>query len=516
MLMTEPTLLPSGLPRIDSLELRGIVKRFPGVLANDRVNFDVKAGEIHALLGENGAGKSTLMKILYGLYQPDEGEILLNGAPIAIHSPGDSIAHGIGMIHQHFMLVDNLTVAENVALGLPSKRAPRLDLADVEARIRLLTERYHLQVHPRAVVNRLAVGEQQRVEIVKALYRGGALLVLDEPTAVLTPQEVEELFVVMRQMASEGHALVFISHKLREVLEITDRVTVLRNGRVVGSVATKETTRSELAQMMVGRAVGIDRPPAAHPTGTPLLRMEHVSAHDDHKHLVLDDVSLEIHRGEMLGVAGVSGNGQRPLAQVIAGLLPHSEGAIYLDQWEITKLSPAERIKLGVGYIPEERMHDGVVKEFSVAENAILRDVDSKEITRNGFLRFGEIRARASTMVEDFQIKTPSINTRIGSLSGGNIQKLILARELELRPRLLVAAQPTRGVDIGATEYIHKQLLTQRANGAAIILISEDLDEILLLCDRIAVMYEGRIMAILPRAEATAEKLGLLMAGVHA
>lgn len=512
--MTERTLLPSGLPKIESLALRGIVKRFPGVLANDRVDFDVKAGEIHALLGENGAGKSTLMKILYGLYQPDEGDILLNGDPIAIHSPNDSIAHGIGMIHQHFMLVDNLTVAENVALGLPSRRAPRLDLNEVEERIRQLTERYHLQVNPRAVVGQLAVGQQQRVEIIKALYRGGALLVLDEPTAVLTPQEAQELFVVMHQMASEGHALIFISHKLREVLEITDRVTVLRNGRVVGTVPTRDTTRSELAQMMVGRAVGIERPPSGHPTGTPLLRLDHLSAVDDSKHPLLTDVSLEIERGEILGVAGVSGNGQRPLAQVIAGLLTPSEGSIHLDNWEITRLSPAERIKLGVGYIPEERMHDGVVKEFSVAENSILRDVDSKEITRNGFLRFGNLRERAVSMVDAFQIKTPSIDTRLGSLSGGNIQKLILARELELRPRLLVAAQPTRGVDIGASEYIHEQLLTQRATGSAILLISEDLDEILFLCDRIAVMYEGRIMAVLSRAEASAEKLGLLMAGV--
>jgi simple sugar transport system ATP-binding protein len=514
--MTERTYLPSGLPKIESLELRGIVKRFPGVLANDRVDFDVKAGEIHALLGENGAGKSTLMKILYGLYQPEEGEILLNGSPIAIHSPNDSIAHGIGMIHQHFMLVDNLTVAENVALGLPSRRAPRLDLKEVEARIRLLAERYHLQVNPRAVVSRLAVGQQQRVEIVKALYRGGALLVLDEPTAVLTPQEADELFVVMRQMASEGHALIFITHKLREVLEITDRVTVLRNGRVVGSVATKATSRSELAQMMVGRAVGIDRPAAAESLGAPLLRLEHVSAADDRKQLVLNDVSLEILRGEILGVAGVSGNGQRPLAQVIAGLLPNSQGSIYLDNWEISKLSSAERIRLGIGYIPEERMLDGVVKEFSVAENSILRDVDSKEVTRSGFLRFSDIRERTEAMVNAFQIKTPSIDTRIGSLSGGNIQKLILARELELRPRMLVAAQPTRGVDIGATEYIHKQLLAQRAAGSAVLLISEDLDEVLLLCDRIAVMYEGRIMAVLPRAQATAERLGLLMAGVMA
>jgi simple sugar transport system ATP-binding protein len=504
----------SGLPRIDSLEMRGIVKRFPGVLADDDVSFDVKAGEIHALLGENGAGKSTLMKILYGLYQPDAGAILRNGQPIEIRSPGDAIRNGIGMIHQHFMLVDNLTVVENVALGLSSDRSPLLDLAQVEERIRLLTERYQLRVDTTAVVGRLAVGQQQRVEIIKALYRGAALLILDEPTAVLTPQEVADLFVIMRQMAREGHALVFISHKLHEVMEITDRVTVLRNGRVVGACATKDTTRRELANLMVGRPISFERPPAPAAEGSVRLQVDHVSAVDDRKIPVLRDVTLEVSSGEILAVAGVSGNGQRPLAEVIAGLRPIATGALRLDGQDIGQLSAAERIAAGVGYIPEERMHDGVVRDFSVADNLILRDLTAPTVARGIFLRFGNIGERARRLVNQFQVKTPSIETPVRNLSGGNIQKLILARELSLRPRLLIAAQPTRGVDVGASEYIHEQLLEQRAAGTAILLISEDLDETLLLADRIAVMYEGRIMDVLDRAAATPEKLGLLMAGV--
>lgn len=510
------TLLPSGQRRIDHLEVRGIVKRFPGVLANDHVDFDVRSGEIHALLGENGAGKSTLMKILYGLYQPDAGEILLDGQPIRINSPGDSMAHGIGMIHQHFMLVDNLSVVENVALGLRVGKGPLLDLGEVEARVRTLSDRYQLKVDPHATVGRLAVGQQQRVEIIKALYRGGALLVLDEPTAVLTPQEVEGFFDIMRQMAQEGHALVFISHKLHEVVAITDRVTVLRNGRVVATLPTRETNRRELAQLMVGRPITFERVLDGTRAGPIRVALEGVSAQDDRKHTVLHDVSLVVHAGEILGVAGVSGNGQRPLAEVIAGLLPVTSGRVLLDNRDITRLSAAERIAAGVGYIPEERMHDGVVKDFTVAENVILRDLTSVEVARNGFLRFGAVATRAQGLVKQFQVRTPSIQTPVKNLSGGNIQKLILARELSLKPRLLVAAQPTRGVDVGASEYIHAQLEAQRAAGTAILLISEDLDEIFLLADRIAVMYEGRIMEILPRAEATPERVGLLMAGVAA
>jgi ABC-type uncharacterized transport system ATPase subunit len=511
--MSEDNLLPSGLPRIESMEMRGIVKRFPGVLANDHVDFDVKAGEIHALLGENGAGKSTLMKILYGLYQPDEGQILLNGQPIRIQSPADSIRHGVGMIHQHFMLVNNLTVAENVALGLKSTREPRLDLDHVTARINELAKNYGLNIEPRALISQLAVGQQQRVEIIKALYRGAALLVLDEPTAVLTPQEVDELFVIFRQMAQDGHALIFISHKLHEILELTDRVTVLRDGSVVGTRITSEVTKEDLARMMVGREVLMDRIRPQVTTGDIRLKLDNVNLINERGTRVLRNVSLEVHSGEIVGVAGVSGNGQRSLAEVIAGLQPVTSGEIYLHGKSVTHLSPAEIIGVGLSYIPEERMHDGAIKDFSVAENLILQDHIRKPYSRGIFLDFSHIAEHAQEMIRSFNIKTPSQETLAKNLSGGNIQKMILARELARKPRVLIAAQPTRGVDIGATEYIHNQLLQQRAEGLATLLISEDLDEIRALADRIVVMFGGEIMGIVDSGQTTVEELGLMMAG---
>ncbi|RME69327.1 MAG: ABC transporter ATP-binding protein [Chloroflexi bacterium] len=506
-------LLPSGLPRIESMEMRGIVKRFPGVLANDHVDFEVKAGEIHALLGENGAGKSTLMKILYGLYQPDEGEILLNGQPVRISSPTEAINHGIGMIHQHFMLVENLTVAENVALGLKSSREPVLDLDRVSARIRELADKYGLDVDPNAVISDLAVGQQQRVEIIKALYRGAALLVLDEPTAVLTPQEVDDIFVILRQMARDGHALIFISHKLDEIFALTDRVTVLRDGRVIGTRLTAEVTKAELARMMVGREVLLERvrPPAK--LGEPRLRLENVSAVNAQGKPVLKNINLEVRSGEIVGVAGVSGNGQGPLARVIAGLLPVSQGKIWLENREVTHLPTAERVAAGLSYIPEERMVTGVIKDFSVAENLILQDHVRPPYSRGIFLDFNHIARHADEMIRQFNVKTPNRDTLVKNLSGGNIQKLVLARELARQPRVLIAAQPTRGVDIGATEYIHNQLLKQRAEGLATLLISEDLDEVRALSDRIVVLFKGEIMGIVSREEATVEDLGLMMAG---
>ncbi|MCB9419056.1 MAG: ABC transporter ATP-binding protein [Ardenticatenaceae bacterium] len=511
--MSENNLLPSGLPRIESLEMRGIVKKFPGVLANDHVDFDVKAGEIHALLGENGAGKSTLMKILYGLYYPDEGEIYLNGKPITINSPTDSINHGIGMIHQHFMLVDNISVAENVALGLKSSREPRLDLDVVSARIRELAEKYGLQVNPDTIISKMAVGERQRVEIVKALYRGAALLVLDEPTAVLTPQEVDDLFVIFRQMAADGHALIFISHKLDEITALTDRVTVLRDGRVTGSVKTSEVNKNQMANMMVGREVSLTRELIDVPVGKTRLKLENVRAVNDDGKAILKNVSLEIHSGEIVGIAGVSGNGQRPLAQVIAGLQAVQDGRILIEDQDVTHYSPAQMFDVGLSYIPEERMHDGIVKDFSVAENFILQDHTKPPFSRWIFLAFKYIADHAQNLIKAFNVKTPSRETPAKNLSGGNIQKLILARELARQPRVLIAAQPTRGVDIGATEYIHAQLLKQRAEGLATLLISEDLDEVQALSDRIIVLFGGEIMGELSHDEATPEKLGLMMAG---
>ncbi len=507
-------MLPTGHRRINHLEMRGIVKKFPGVLAADHIDFDVQSGEIHALLGENGAGKSTLMKMLYGLYQQDEGQIFMNGSLAQIHTPQDAIRQGIGMIHQHFMLIPSLTVAENVALGLKSSRAPRLDLEVVSKRIRELSERYNLQVEPDIPIWQLAVGEQQRVEILRALYRGAALLILDEPTAVLTPQEVEGLFRILRQMAQDGHALIFISHKLHEVLAISNRVTVLRDGHCVNTIPTEGATKALLAEMMVGRPVVLEYDRKPRERGKELLQLKNVSALSNRGDLGLKGVSLGVCAGEIVGIAGVSGNGQRELAQVITGLRPTTAGEIYLDDQNITGKSPVLLNQLGLSHIPQERMVEGVIKEFSVAENYVLQDHGRNPYARGFFLNFGKITRLTKEAIQKFDIKTPSHETPIKNLSGGNIQKLVLARELSRNPKVLIAAQPTRGVDIGATEYIHKRLLEERDNGTAILLISEDLDEIRALSDRIVVMYEGRIVGEVENKNVDVNVLGMMMAGV--
>ncbi|HLF28313.1 MAG TPA: ABC transporter ATP-binding protein [Anaerolineae bacterium] len=500
--------------RINRVEMRGIVKRFPGVLANAGVNFDVNAGEVHALLGENGAGKSTLMRQLYGLYRPDEGEIAIDGRPTVFRSPADAIRAGVGMIHQHFMLVPTLTVAQNVALGLSSSRGPLLDLDRVSARILDLAQAYGLKVDPQAYVWQLAVGEQQRVEIVKALYRGASLIILDEPTAVLTPQEVDDLFATLKRMAGEGHALIFISHKLHEVMAISERVTVLRDGRVVGAHPTRSVTRNDLAQLMVGREVKALAPQPSRASAA-RLKVESLRAQGDRGAEVLRGVSLEARAGEIVGIAGVSGNGQRELAECLAGLRKHTAGRIYLDGRDISAASLRERITAGQAYIPEERMREGAIREFTVQENLFLHDHAAPAYTHGIFMDFRAITARARELVDRFNVKTPRLDTPLKNLSGGNIQKLILARELSRQPKVLIAAQPTRGVDIGATEYIHRRLLEQRDAGTAILLISEDLDEIQALSDRIAVMYEGQIVGIVNRGQATPQALGLLMAGIR-
>ena len=498
------------------VQMYGIVKRFPGVLACDHVDFDVRRGEVHALLGENGAGKSTLMRILYGLQQPEEGRILRDGAEVTIHSPADAIRQGIGMIHQHFMLVDTLTVTENVALGLKSSRGLLLDLDRVEEGIRELSEAYGLQIDPRAPVWTLSVGERQRVEIMKALYRGAALLILDEPTAVLTPQEADELFVTLGYMKENGYSFVFISHKLQEVLAISDRITVLREGRRVGTVPTEGITRQELARMMVGRDVLLEKTRDDDvEVGDVRLRLQDVSAHGVSGQPALRGVSLSVQAGEILGLAGISGNGQRELAEVVAGLRPISGGSVEMDGTLVTDWTIARRTDNGLAYIPEERMHDGIVGEFAVSENLVLQEHTHQPFSNGIFLAFDCIARYSRKLVQDFYIKTPNIGTMTRNLSGGNIQRLILARELSRRPKVLVAAQPTRGIDIGAIEYIYQHLLEQRDKGMATLLISEDLDELLALCDRIAVIYEGKIMDILNRNETSAEELGLLMAGVH-
>lgn len=513
--MTESDKLPSSQKHIRSLEMRGITKHFPGVLASDHVDFDVTSGEVHALLGENGAGKSTLMKILYGMYHPDHGEILVNGKPVTIASPTDAINLGIGMIHQHFMLVQTLTVAENVALGLPSSRGLLTDLDHVSKRIVELADIYGLKMDPEAYIWQLSVGQQQRVEIIKALYRGAALLILDEPTAVLTPQEVDELFIIMRQMVKDGHALIFISHKLHEVVEISNRVTVLRDGRKIGTRPTSETTKQGLANWMVGREVGFAPDRGMVECGEIRLELENISCGSDRGTPGLRDVSLAVHSGEILGIAGVSGNGQRELAEVITGLRKNTSGRVKLEREDVTGFQAAQLTERMLSYIPEERMRDAMIKEFTVAENMILREHHKQPYSRYGFLGLQEIARHSKGLISKFQVKTPSEDTPVRNLSGGNIQKVVLARELSRQPRAIIAAQPTRGLDIGATEYVREQLLIQRREGAAILLISEDLDEILALSDRIAVLYEGQIMDIVSRESATPEKLGLLMAGVH-
>jgi simple sugar transport system ATP-binding protein len=538
-------LLPTGHERIEEMQMVNIVKRFPGVLANDKVSFDVKAGEVHTLLGENGAGKSTLMKQLYGLYKPNEGQILINGVEQSFRSPQDAINAGIGMIHQHFMLVPELTVLENVALGLKSTRGFLLDLNVVEKRLMQLEDQYGLHVDPRAYVWQLAVGEQQRVEILKALYRGAALLILDEPTAVLTPQEVDEFFVTLRQMSKDGHALIFISHKLHEVLAISNRITVLRDGRVVNQCCPDGITKTDLAEMMVGRPVILQYDRSELKRGPASLQVENLVVGGDRGSDALKGVSLEVHEGEIVGLAGVSGNGQRELAEALAGLRPVKSGKIVIDGKDLTHASPAQRIEAGQSYIPEERMREGAIKDFSVADNYILEDHGKKPFSKGIFLDFNAIAQQTQTKVDEYNVKTPTIQTPLKSLSGGNIQKLILARELSRHPRVLIASQPTRGVDIGATEYIHHRLLDQREGkngdtngkestlllsdrefiqqelldqrkfGTATLLISEDLDEIRALSDRIAVIYEGQIVDIVDGPTSTPEQLGLMMAGVR-
>jgi ABC-type uncharacterized transport system ATPase subunit len=510
-MVSEPR--PTPMKRIQHVEMCNIVKRFPGVLANSRVCFDVNAGEVHALLGENGAGKSTLMRQLYGLYQPDEGEIIIDGKSFTFRSPADAIKAGIGMIHQHFMLVPTLTVAQNVALGLRSSREPLLDMNRVTARIRELSEAYGLKVDSQAYVWQLSVGEQQRVEIMKALYRGASLIILDEPTAVLIPQEVNDLFATLRRMTKEGHSLVFISHKLHEVLAISDRVTVLRDGKVIGTRPTTEVTRGELVKMMVGRELKELEPRPLKP-GDVRLAIHELRAMGDRGTDALRGVDLEIHAGEIVGLAGVSGNGQRELAECLAGMRKVSAGEVSIGAENITTDSLNQRVKAGMAYIPEERMRDGAIREFSVQDNIYLHDHALPNFTRGIFMNFANMASHARELVSEFTVKTPSLDTPVKNLSGGNIQKLIMARELSRAPRVLIAAQPTRGVDIGATEYIHQRLLAQREAGTAILLISEDLDEIRSLSDRIAVMYEGHITGIVERGQASVEQIGLMMAGI--
>jgi ABC-type uncharacterized transport system ATPase subunit len=496
-----------------ALEMRGITKRFPGVLANDHIDLEVRPGEIHALLGENGAGKSTLMNILYGLLTPDEGEVRLGGQSVHLAGPNDAIAQGIGMVHQHFMLVPVFTVAENVVLGTETMANPiLLDTHKADQRIRELAHLLGFDVNPNAVVGELSVGVQQRIEILKALYRGAKVLILDEPTAVLTPQETVEIFSVLRRLAAEGTSIVFISHKLYEVLEIADRITVIRRGRVVGEADPKTATEEELATMMVGREVSlvVDKAPAK--AGEVELSIRSLVVADDRGSVVVDDLSLEVRRGEIFGLAGVGGNGQAELVEAITGLRKPQSGEVRLGDDDITGRSPRELERRGMSYIPADRQRFGLVLPFSVEDNLCLTDYYEAPFARFGIIQESAIRARATKLIGEFDIRTPGPSVPAGNLSGGNQQKVIVAREFSRPIKLLVADQPTRGLDVGSIEFIHRQIVTKRDDGAAVLLVSAELDEILELSDRIGVIYRGRLVAIVEASETDKEHLGLLMA----
>jgi simple sugar transport system ATP-binding protein len=496
------------------LELRGITKRFPGVLANDRIDLELYRGEVLALLGENGAGKSTLMNVLYGLYRADEGTIRLDGREIAIRSARDAIGHGIGMVHQHFMLVPTMSVLENLALGHePRRRRVFLDRGRVARDLAELSRRFALDVDPTALVGELPVGVQQRVEILKALYRGARILILDEPTAVLTPQERDELFAIIRAMITGGKSVIFISHKLKEVLEIADRVAVLRLGRLSGVVRRGEASELDLARMMVGREVALSVEKSAATPGAEVLRLRGIFLEEPGRPPLLEGISLGVRSGEVVGIAGVQGNGQTELVRVIAGLLRPTAGSVELAGREITLASPRERLSLGLGHIPEDRQRQGLVLTHSIAENLVLSTYRRAPFCRRGLLREGAIRAFATRLLARFDIRAPGIDTPAGKLSGGNQQKVVVARELGREIRLLLAVQPTRGLDVGSIEFIHRRILEQRAQGCGVLLVSTELDEILALSDRILVMFGGRIVGRFDAAEVSRERLGLLMGG---
>ncbi|HMQ54322.1 MAG TPA: ABC transporter ATP-binding protein [Anaerolineae bacterium] len=492
--------------------MRGITKRFPGVLANDNVNFAVTEGEIHALLGENGAGKSTLMNMLSGLYRPDEGEIFIHGHKVRFSSPRQAIDQGIGMVHQHFMLVPTQTVAENLILG---QKAPRfyINYARVEQEIEALSQKFGLAVDPRARIWQLSVGEQQRVEILKMLYQGAKILIMDEPTAVLTPQEVKELFITLRSMAASGHTIIFISHKLDEVVAIADRVTVLRRGRLVATVEGKSTSKAELARLMVGREVLFRIDKAAAQPGPPILEIKQLSCDNDRGLPSIKSLSLTVRTGEVVGIAGVAGNGQTELAQVITGLRQATAGTITVQGQDVTNQPATATIDQEVAYIPADRTGTGSSPNLSVADNLILKSYRRPPIGTGWRLNLPLVRQEAKQLVQQFDVKTPTIDTPARLLSGGNLQKLILAREIARQPKLVIAVYPVRGLDVGAIEAIHQLLIDERDRGAGILLISEDLDELLSLSDRIVVMFRGEIVGEVPPEDERIDEIGLMMAG---
>lgn len=495
-----------------AVEMRGIVKRFPGVLANDDISFEALTGEVHALLGENGAGKTTLMNILYGIYHPDEGDIYIRGQRVTIRSPRDAIDLGIGMVHQQYRLVPTHSVAENVVLGLPGNllfpgRAARRKLEE-------FSEKYGLSVDPEARVWQLSAGEQQRVEIVKALYRGAGILILDEPTSMLTPGEIDDLLSIVRRMAADGHTIIFITHKLDEVLDISDRVTVLRQGKVVATQETARTDKPSLARLMVGREVLFrleKKPPTV---GQSVLQVKGLHALNDRALPAVKNVSFDVSAGEILGIAGVAGNGQRELVEALVGLRQSTKGQVLVGEKDVTNQPPRTLIEQGICYVPGERLV-GLVPGLSVAENLILKDYCDAPFAQGAFLNYAAINAHADRLVTQYSVTAPSRETPVRLLSGGNIQRVILARETYQAPTLLIAAHPTSGLDVGATESIRQLLLEQRDQGTAVLVVSEDLEEVMQLSDRIAVMFEGEIMGIVPAEEADLEIIGMMMAGAH-
>jgi simple sugar transport system ATP-binding protein len=498
-----------------AIKMVGITKSFPGILANDKIDFDVREGEVHGLLGENGAGKTVLMSILYGIYKPDEGQIFVKGKEVKIDSSARAISLGIGMVHQHFMLVPSLTVAENIVLGREFKKYNFwLDTSKAVDEIRALSDRYGLEVDPKAMVSTIPVGVQQRVEILKALFRRAEILILDEPTSVLTPQEVESLFKAIATLRQQGKSVIFISHKLKEVCAICDRITVLKRGRVVGTVDKKVTTLEELTEMMIGREIPSMFEEEHPKPGKPVLQVEGLRAFNDRKLLGLKGVAFEVHEFEIFGIAGVEGNGQTELVEVLTGLRKLEEGKIFLDGKPITNSSAHERIEKGFSNVPEDRYKRGLILDFSVSENLILGQQDKPPFAAKWFgLNLEKTSELAERLIREYSIKTPSKDTFVRHLSGGTQQRVVVAREFSRQPKFIIASQPTRGLDIGATEYVRRKLVEMRDKGCAILLISADLDEILALSDRIAVIYEGKIVAVKQRDKTSEFELGLLMTG---